>query len=128
MAISNLTPVVGLWAKGRALPDFQSTAKCSLKRTLSSVLRKYEGRRRLLASDEEASHLPTHLMSREYEIMPLVISSMPSKTIATDLHVSQHTEEMHRAAVMKKTGLNCLAARGRIGFAVNLYEIGETAC
>jgi FixJ family two-component response regulator len=97
-------------------------------REKTALLRKYEKRRRRLVSDEEASHLPTHLMSREYEIMPLVISSMPSKTIATDLHVSQHTEEIHRAAVMKKTSLNCLAALGRIGFAVNLYEIGETAC
>ena len=50
-----------------------------------------------------AAHIAT-LTRRQHEIMDLVIAVHPSKPIAADLGISQHTVENHRASICGKQG------------------------
>ena len=56
------------------------------------------------------------LTTREREIMDLVLAGCPSKNIAADLGISQHTVENHRASIMKKTGSKSLPVLVRLAF------------
>ncbi len=49
------------------------------------------------------------LTPRERDVMDLVVQGRPNKLIADDLKISQRTVENHRAAVMKRTGVNSLS-------------------
>lgn len=71
---------------------------------------------KLLASQEEAANLIAGLTPRQHQIMELVVAGKLSKTIASDLGVSQRTIENHRASIMKKTSANSLPALARIAF------------
>jgi two-component system CheB/CheR fusion protein len=49
-------------------------------------------------------------ITRQRQVLDLVIAGYPSKNIAADLGISQRTVDNHRAAVMKKTGSKSLPA------------------
>ncbi|MBN1344893.1 MAG: response regulator transcription factor [Phycisphaerae bacterium] len=46
----------------------------------------------------------SRLTSRERDVMKLVVSGRPSKSIATELGISPKTVAIHRARIMEKTG------------------------
>ena len=49
--------------------------------------------------------------------MDLVLAGHPSKNIAADLGISQRTVEIHRAAIMQKTGSKSVPALVRFALA-----------
>lgn len=59
------------------------------------------------------------LTERQIEIMTLVLAGKASKIIAADLGISQRTVENHRAAIMKKTGVNSLPELARLAMAAD---------
>lgn len=60
-----------------------------------------------------ANHHPG-LTLRQLQVMALVLTGHPSKTIAADLGISQRTVENHRAAIMRRTGATSLPALARL--------------
>jgi len=83
-----------------------------------AVIRQFgESSRRLDAWRDAAAARIAHLTPREYEVMELVLAGVPSKNIAADLRISQRTVENHRAAIMRRTGTNCLASLARLALA-----------
>ena len=50
------------------------------------------------------------LTSRQREVLDLVLAGHPSKTIASELHISQRTVDNHRAAIARKTCSKSLPA------------------
>ena len=69
-----------------------------------------------------ATHI-AGLTRRQRQIMELVLAGQPSKNIAGDLGISRRTVENHRAAIMKKTGSNCLPALARMALAAAWDEV-----
>jgi len=66
---------------------------------------------------ENAATRIAGLSRRERQVMDLVIAGQPNKVIATKLGVSARTVENHRAAVMKKTGVESLSDLVRLAIA-----------
>jgi len=54
------------------------------------------------------------LTNREREILEMMVAGKPNKVMAFDLALSQRTVEVHRASVMKKLGVDSLAAAVRV--------------
>ncbi|MDD2875952.1 MAG: chemotaxis protein CheB [Acidiphilium sp.] len=54
------------------------------------------------------------LSARQREVMALVLAGQPSKAIAITLGISQRTVEVHRAAIMRKTGATSMPALARL--------------
>ncbi len=59
------------------------------------------------------------LTTREREVMTGVVAGKPNKTIAIELHLSEKTVEVHRAAVMKKLEVESVAALIRLKLSHN---------
>jgi len=51
---------------------------------------------------------------RQTQVLNLVLSGQPSKSIAADLNISQRTVKNHRTAIMQRTGASSLPALARI--------------
>lgn len=49
------------------------------------------------------------LTAREREVMEMIVDGRPNKVVASDLHLSERTVEIHRANVMTKMGARSLA-------------------
>lgn len=73
--------------------------------------------RRLVAWQESAASSLRGLTARQRQVMDMVLSGSPSKTIAAELGISQRTVENHRATIMKKTGAKSLPALARLAVA-----------
>jgi two-component system CheB/CheR fusion protein len=87
---------------------------------LASIERALEQSRdsnKLSAWRENASKHIADLSPREREIMELVLAGHPNKNIAADLGISQRTVEIHRASIMRKTGVTSLPALARLAVA-----------
>jgi len=56
------------------------------------------------------------LTERQRQILDMILAGQINKIIAADLGISQRTVEMHRAAIMKKTGSKSIAALARLAF------------
>ncbi|OZB21124.1 response regulator, partial [Acidiphilium sp. 34-64-41] len=63
--------------------------------------------------EEAVRHLAT-LTARQRDVMELVLAGQPSKVIARMLGISPRTVELHRAAIMRKTGAASVAALARL--------------
>ncbi len=82
-------------------------------------------RRAFDASGEQSSTLEKNeaeakmrgLTLRQRQILDLVLAGAPTKTIATDLNLSQRTVDNHRAAIMRKLGAKSLPSLIRIALA-----------
>jgi two-component system CheB/CheR fusion protein len=57
------------------------------------------------------------LTTRQRQVLDLVLAGYPSKNIAADLGISQHTVDNHRASIMRKTNSKSLAALIRTALA-----------
>jgi two-component system response regulator FixJ len=60
------------------------------------------------------------LTPREKEVLMLLMTGRSNKAMASDLHLSQRTVELHRARIMEKTGSRSLAQLIRMAMTVNL--------
>ncbi len=92
---------------------------------LASVERAFERASdagKLLAWKTSAANHIAGLTLRQREIMGMVLAGRPSKIIAADLGLSQRTVENHRAAIMKKTGVNSLPELARLALAASWNE------
>ena len=58
----------------------------------------------LLGRTGRAIGLAQDLTARQREVLDLVLAGQPSKAIAGKLGISPRTVEVHRAAIMRKTG------------------------
>ncbi|MCW8309473.1 response regulator [Acidiphilium sp. PA] len=66
------------------------------------------------ALHEEAVRHLAGLTARQREILDLILAGQPSKVIAGMLGISPRTVEVHRAAIMRKTGAASVAALARL--------------
>jgi DNA-binding CsgD family transcriptional regulator len=80
------------------------------------------GPEQLFEFPEASNVLFPGLTDRQHEILRMVLSGMPSKNIAADLHISQRTVENHRASIMKRTGAKSLPELVYLAISVNLPE------
>ncbi|WP_114966486.1 chemotaxis protein CheB [Alkalilacustris brevis] len=71
-------------------------------------------------SRKAAQNRFSDLTPRERDVMARVLKGAPNKIIAADLGINQRTVENHRAAVMRKTGVNSLPALVRLAIAAGL--------
>ncbi|UDF32847.1 UNVERIFIED_ORG: response regulator (plasmid) [Roseateles sp. XES5] len=62
----------------------------------------------------EARARLSHLTGRQREILDRVLAGQASKVIAQDLHVSQRTVEVHRAAIMRRMQVASLPELARL--------------
>ncbi len=67
------------------------------------------------------------LTARQRQIMELVLAGSPSKNIAADLGISQHTVEKHRADIMRRTGSRSLPALVRLAVLASMDIQAETS-
>ena len=59
---------------------------------------------RFPATDEAPSGVEEPLTPRELEVLQLLAQGLPNKTIARQLHISEHTAKFHVSAIMVKLG------------------------
>jgi DNA-binding NarL/FixJ family response regulator len=63
--------------------------------------------------------LPEALTAREREVLELIAQGMPNKTIAAELHISEHTVKFHVGSILAKLGASsrseALARAARLG-------------
>ncbi len=69
------------------------------------------------AERKEAEAKMQGLTARQRQVLDLVLAGSPTKTIATDLKLSQRTVDNHRAAIMRKLGAKSLPSLIRIALA-----------
>ncbi|GAA0859378.1 response regulator transcription factor [Aliiglaciecola litoralis] len=74
----------------------------------SAIQQNIQSQQNILYAREVALRIHS-LTSREQEVMRRVISGQANKTIATELHLSQRTIDIHRANVMEKMQATSLA-------------------
>lgn len=85
-------------------PARQETLIASIERALMQAR---DMSARSAAQNAAAANIAS-LTAREREVMDLVVQGIPNKQIAHKLQISQRTVETHRAAVMKRTGVESL--------------------
>ena len=68
---------------------------------------------------EEARAKLLTLTARQEEILSRILQGHPNKNIAADLQISQRTVEVHRAAIMKRTGAGSISALVQIAMAAS---------
>jgi two-component system, chemotaxis family, CheB/CheR fusion protein len=96
---------------------------------LASVERALEHARdssKLFAWRDTAARHVAGLTRRVRQIMELFLAGHLSKSIATDLGISQRTVESHRSAIMRKTGSKSLSALTRMALAA-AWNSGDVA-
>jgi two-component system response regulator FixJ len=71
-------------------------------------------KRASLASRSEAAARYARLSKREVEVLRLIIAGKANKVIASDLTLSTKTVEAHRAAIMRKLGVQSVPELVRI--------------
>jgi DNA-binding NarL/FixJ family response regulator len=90
------------------------------------------GRYRHLAHSRATEHLPEAvrnfraiLSDRELEVLRLVARGFSSKSIATELSLSQRTVENHRYALFRKTGAHNAAGLVKFARQIGLLSLPE---
>ena len=68
----------------------------------------------MLELKKSAAARLARLTPRQREIMDRILGGQSNKTIALDLRISQRTVEVHRAALMKRTGSKSLPALAKL--------------
>ena len=74
---------------------------------------------KLAAWRRDAAERIAGLTERQREVMGRVLAGEASKNIAADLHISQRTVETHRAAIMRRTGVQSLPGLARLALAAS---------
>jgi len=89
----------------------------ALRRERDQLLERRAMETKLFVDRDEAAIRVASLSLRQREIMGLILAGHPNKNIAADIGLSQRTVESHRASIMKKMGVTCLAALVRLALA-----------
>jgi two-component system CheB/CheR fusion protein len=84
---------------------------------ISNAFEKLQDANRTIAFATDATARIGRLTPRQREILQRVLAGEPSKNIATDLGLSRRTVENHRAAIMKKCGVQSIPALARLAIA-----------
>jgi two-component system CheB/CheR fusion protein len=84
---------------------------------ISNAFEKLQDANRTIAFATDAAARIGRLTPRQREILQRVLAGEPSKNIAADLGLSQRTVENHRAAIMKKCGVQSIPALARLAIA-----------
>lgn len=79
--------------------------------------------RRLRDQQREAARRLTCLTSSERQVMQLVSSGLPNKTVARQLQLSVKTVEKHRGRLMKKLRLHSMCELFRFWFVLTWDEL-----
>lgn len=73
--------------------------------SLAADVEAWQRRGELKAVEERLNRLT----QREYEVLELLITGLPSKRIAAKLGISERTVDVHRFNIMRKTGVSTMA-------------------
>ena len=84
--------------------------------------------RRLRDQQREAARMLACLTKREREVMQLVTSGLPNKTVARQLQLSVKTVEKHRGRLMKKLRLHSMCELFRFWFVLTWDELLQSEC
>jgi len=84
---------------------------------VDELIRQQDVWRKLFDYREYAAGRIAKLTARQREILKLILAGRSNKIIAADTGIARRTVENHRAAIMKKVGVNCLPALARLAFA-----------
>ncbi|WP_082477992.1 MULTISPECIES: CheR family methyltransferase [unclassified Rhizobium] len=82
--------------------------------SVTAAVSQFRRARKSTAAGDVARITIEALTSRQRQIMEMVVSGRSNKVIAAELGISQRTVENHRAAIMRKTNSNSLAALARL--------------
>jgi two-component system CheB/CheR fusion protein len=97
---------------------------------LSAVDRGLAERERQLVMGEQeqsARDRVASLTRRETEVLHLIVSGYLNKQMAVELGISQKTVEFHRARVMRKLDVSCMAELMRVAFLGGVRDLYEPA-
>ena len=83
---------------------------------------------RLRDQQREAARMLACLTKREREVMQLVTSGLPNKTVARQLQLSVKTVEKHRGRLMKKLRLHSMCELFRFWFVLTWDELLQSEC
>lgn len=84
--------------------------------------------RRLRDQQREAARMLTCLTERERQVIQLVTSGLPNKTVARQLQLSVKTVEKHRGRLMKKLRLQSMCELFRFWFVLTWDELLQSEC
>lgn len=77
--------------------------------SINKSIKKDTARRLKQEKYEKVLSLSKTLTKREFEVLALIVKGLVTKTIATELGISPHTVELHRAKIMKKMQAGSIA-------------------
>ncbi|HLZ74155.1 response regulator transcription factor [Phenylobacterium sp.] len=77
-----------------------------------------------MASPSDTGERFTPLTAREREVLTALVDGLRNKAIAQRLGISPRTVEVHRAHLMRKTGVGTLSGLIRLALASNVAEMG----
>ena len=83
---------------------------------------------RLRHQQREAARMFVCLTKRERQVMQLVTSGLPNKTVAHQLQLSVKTVEKHRGRLMKKLRLHSMCELFRFWFVLTWDELLHSEC
>ena len=84
--------------------------------------------RRLRDQQREAARMLACLTKRERQVMQLVSSGLPNKTVARQLQLSVKTVEKHRGRLMKKLRLHSMCELFRFWFVLTWDDLLHSEC
>ena len=87
-----------------------------------------EAVQRLYDQQRKAAQMLSCLTLRERQVMQLVTSGLPNKTVAHQLHLSVKTVEKHRGRLMKKLRLHSMCELFRFWFVLTWDELLQSEC
>ncbi|MFK7961311.1 MAG: response regulator transcription factor [Phycisphaerales bacterium] len=94
----------------------------AIDRAVTEHRRKIEAER----ARRSANELVDRLTPRERQILNLIVDGRLNKQMAVELDISQKTVEFHRARVMRKLEVTCMAELMRVAFLADVRSLVET--
>ena len=93
--------------------------KDEFENAINNVFEKLQQSKTAADVADDAVARIARLTPRQREILKRVLAGEPSKNIAADLGLSQRTVENHRAAIMKKCGVQSIPGLARLAIAAS---------
>ena len=118
-----VTGRAGMSEPGRALE-----IGCETGRRLKAIqrARSLDAEERTVTEQQAAARrLVESLTRRESQILRLIVQGKLNKQMAADLGISQKTVEFHRARVMRKLEVSCMAELMRVAFLSGVRDLYE---
>lgn len=80
---------------------------------------------RMSTARRDALNRLDRLTRREREVLDLIVAGRLNKQMAVELGISQKTIEFHRARVMRKLDVTCMAELMRVAFLAGVRDLAE---